>query len=114
MISFVMVSRIEAEPQPGRSVCVVVSARAQCWRDGRAVVAVRTANRDGHAVDVRATTPFGEKKWTGVANGTAVYQGFESGERLIPAGTVSVAAYAYYDGVGHHQVRTVPYGAVSC
>jgi hypothetical protein len=120
MISFVMVSRVGAEPepepqpQPGREVDVVVSARAQCWGDGRAVVAVHTANRDGHPVDVRATTPFGEKKWTGVADGTAVYQGFESGVSSIAAGTVSVAAYAYYDGAGHHQVRSVPYSAVNC
>ncbi|WP_454051063.1 hypothetical protein [Cellulomonas sp. Marseille-Q8402] len=75
---------------------------------------MHTAIRDGRPVDVRATTPFGEKKWTGVADGSAVYQGFESGARSIPAGTVSVAAYAYDDGVGHHQVRTVPYAAVAC
>ena len=119
MISFVMVSRTptaepEPQPQPGREVDVVVSARAQCWGEGRAVVAVHALNRDGHPVDVRVTTPFGEKKWTGVADGSAVYQGFESGGRSLEAGSVRVAAYAFYDRVGHHQVREVPYQAVSC
>lgn len=120
MISFVAVSRVvddvepEPQPEPGTEVDVVVSARAQCWGDGRAVVAVHVVNRDGHTTDIRATTPFGEKKWSGVADGSAVYQGFDSGARSIGAGEVTVAAYAFYDGVGHYERRTVPYAAVTC
>ncbi|ANS77889.1 carbohydrate-binding protein [Serinicoccus hydrothermalis] len=90
-----------------------VSARAQCWGE-EAVVAVHVVNQDGHRADIRATTSLADKKWSGVADGQAVYHGFRSGSADVEAGTLTVAGYAFYDGVGHYQRYQVEHEAVSC
>ncbi|WP_161600219.1 hypothetical protein [Serinicoccus marinus] len=90
-----------------------VSVRAQC-SNKTAVVAVHVVNEDGHRVDVRATTASGDKKWTNVKDGKAVYHVFRSGEGAVEAGSVTVAGYAWYDGEGHYERYELDHEAVSC
>ncbi|WP_245885776.1 ExeM/NucH family extracellular endonuclease [Xylanimonas oleitrophica] len=104
---------VEAAPAPPAGVTLTgLSARAQCV-DGRAAVAVYAVNGEQVPVDIRLTTPYGDKKLEKVAPGKAAYAIFTTGAVAVPAGTAQVAGY-YWDGVGHHQVYTVEYAAVEC
>ncbi|GAA4884367.1 PQQ-dependent sugar dehydrogenase [Serinicoccus chungangensis] len=105
--------RLVAPAVPTDEVDLRVSVDAQC-SNKTAVVAVHVVNEDGHRVDIRATTAFGDKKWTNVKDGKAVYHAFRSGEGSLEAGTVTVAGYAFYDGVGHYERYEVEHEEVSC
>ncbi|PJI93841.1 2',3'-cyclic-nucleotide 2'-phosphodiesterase (5'-nucleotidase family) [Luteimicrobium subarcticum] len=66
-----------------------------------------------HKVDIRLTTPFGDKKFSGVAPLTSVSNVFATGKTSVEAGSLTIAAY-YYDGTGHYQTSTKAYAARSC
>lgn len=90
-----------------------VSVRSQCW-DDQAVVAVHAVNLTDLPADIRLTTPFGDKKFTGVQPGAAVYHGFTTGSGSIDAADASVAGYSWHTDHGHYQRYGVSYQAVSC
>ncbi|ROS79168.1 Ig-like domain-containing protein [Cellulomonas sp. PhB143] len=92
---------------------VNLSARSQCDANGVASVAVYAVNGEQVPVDVRMTTPYGEKKVTSLAPGKAAYVFTQSGEPKVAKGTATVSAY-YWDGVGHHETYTLPYAKVRC
>ncbi|WP_454042456.1 glycerophosphodiester phosphodiesterase family protein [Cellulosimicrobium sp. Marseille-Q8652] len=91
---------------------VNLAARAQCL-NGRAHVAVHAVNGEQAPVDVRLTTPYGDAKRSAVRPGAGAYVLVSSRATSVPAGTATVAGYLW-DGVGHHEVRTVPYAGVVC
>ncbi|GAA4845486.1 hypothetical protein GCM10023221_24770 [Luteimicrobium xylanilyticum] len=66
-----------------------------------------------HKIDVRLTTAFGDKKFSGVAPFTSVSDVFATGKTSVDAGSVTIAAY-YYDGSGHYQTSTKAYAAKTC
>ncbi|PJI93839.1 ExeM/NucH family extracellular endonuclease [Luteimicrobium subarcticum] len=71
------------------------------------------AGEPKQALDIRLTTPYGDKKFTKVAPLTSVANVFATGLASVPAGTLTVAAY-YWDGTGHYQVVTKDYRAKDC
>ncbi|MBT2518438.1 hypothetical protein J7E29_13420 [Streptomyces sp. ISL-90] len=90
-----------------------LTARSQCWPSG-ATVAVHAVNQGDLNTDIRVQSTFGQKKWSGVKPGDAVYVGFESGQPSIVAGTVTVAAYQWRRGDPAYERVELPYEAVSC
>ncbi|MBD5784877.1 glycerophosphodiester phosphodiesterase [Cellulosimicrobium terreum] len=102
----------DGHPWEGDPRLVNLNARAQCV-NGRAHVAVYAINGEQAAVDIRLTTPYGDAKRSAVAPGKGAYALVDSGTTSVPAGKATVAGYLW-DGVGHHEVRTVPYAGVSC
>ncbi|WP_251152752.1 hypothetical protein [Cellulosimicrobium sp. Marseille-Q4280] len=81
--------------------------------DGRAHVAVYAVNGEQAPIDVRLTTPYGDAKRSAVQPDAGAYVLVSSRATSVPAGTATVAGYLW-DGVGHHEVRTVPYAGVAC
>jgi len=71
------------------------------------------AGEPKHALDIRLTTTYGDKKFTKVAPLTSVTNVFPTGQASIPAGTLTVAGY-YWDGAGHYQVDTKIFHAKDC
>lgn len=57
-------------------------------------VAVHVRNETGAKADIAIATPFGEKKFSNVANDKAVYQLFETDAESIPVGRVTVKVKA--------------------
>ncbi|WP_163543511.1 Ig-like domain-containing protein [Occultella kanbiaonis] len=100
-------------PEHETDVDLRISVRSQCWGD-QAVVAVHAVNLTDLPVDIRLTTPFGDKKFTAVQPGAAVYHGFVTGGASIGPDGASVAGYSWHEDHGHYQRDTVNYEAVSC
>lgn len=65
-------------------------------------------------VDIRLSTPWGEKKVSRVAPGAAVHPAFATGSSAAPASTATVAGYLLQGGVPSYQRRSLPTAAVSC
>jgi hypothetical protein len=63
---------------------------------------------------VRLSVLGTDKKVTAVAAGKAAYSLVGSGAVTVAAGTASVTAYSFVDGVGYHSSYSVPYAALSC
>ena len=97
----------------GQPVRVAANAKAQCV-NGTAHVAVYAYNDSGRKADIKVTALGIDKKETGVAPAKAVYNLVGSGKASVTAGTATVAAYSYVDGVGYHSTYAVPYAAISC
>ncbi|WP_370545250.1 rhamnogalacturonan lyase [Herbiconiux sp. VKM Ac-1786] len=90
-----------------------VNAKSQCV-NGTAHVAVYAYNDSGRPADVRLSVLGTDKKVTAVAAGKAAYSLVGSGAVTVAAGTASVTAYSFVDGVGYHSSYSVPYAALSC
>lgn len=90
-----------------------LTARSQCWPSG-ATVAVHAVNQGEANTDIRIQSVFGQKKWSGVKPGDAVYIGFESGQPTVAAGTVTVAAYQWRGGDPVYERVELSYEAVTC
>ncbi|WP_241681259.1 Ig-like domain-containing protein [Pseudactinotalea terrae] len=106
----------DEEPEPPEhetDVDLRVSVRSQCW-DEEAVVAVHAVNRTDLPADIRLTTPYGDKKFTAVQPGQAVYHGFTTGGPSVGADSATVAGYSWHEDHGHYQRYTVSYEAVTC
>lgn len=106
----------EDEPEPPAhetGIDLRVSVRSQCWED-QAVVAMHAVNRTDLPADIRLTTPFGDKKFTAVQPGQAVYHGFTTGGASIDAGTATTAGYSWHTDHGHYERYSVSYEAVTC
>ena len=97
----------------GQPVALAVNARAQCV-EGTARVAVYARNADDGPVDVRLSVGGASVAKPKVAAGSAVYELFDSAERTVVAGSATVTAYAWVDGVGYHATYAAPYAAVTC
>jgi len=102
-----------APEEPVDTLDLRLNARSQCWPSG-ATVAVHAVNQGDLNTDIRIQSIFGQKKWSGVTPGDAVYVGFESGETSIAAGTVTVAAYQWRDGDPVYKRFELPYEGMSC
>ncbi|WP_420114586.1 Ig-like domain-containing protein [Pseudactinotalea sp.] len=100
-------------PEHETDVDLRVSVRSQCW-DDQAVVAVHAVNQTDLPADIRLTTPFGDKKFTGVQPGAAVYHGFTTGTASVVSGDATVAGYSWHVDHGHYERYTVSYEAASC
>ena len=96
----------------GQPVRVAASARSQCV-NGRVSVAVYAYNDSRRRADIRLSALGVEKKESGVAPGKAVHRLVGSGRSSVAAGTASVTAYSFVDGVGYYSSYTVPYAALS-
>ncbi|WP_375163858.1 rhamnogalacturonan lyase family protein [Herbiconiux gentiana] len=92
---------------------LAANAKSQCV-NGTAHVAVYAYNDSGRPADVRLSALGTDKKVTAVAAGKAAYSLVGSGAAAIAAGTASVTAYSFVDGVGYHSSYSVPYAALSC
>jgi Zn-dependent M28 family amino/carboxypeptidase len=91
-----------------------VSARSQCSANGKASVAVYAVNGEQRPVDVRLSTTFADKKFTGVPAGSASYAFLQTKDRKLGAGTATVAAYYWADGKGYHETYDVAYSSIRC
>jgi len=109
-VSFVMIAAQAAAPERGE-VPLRATARSLCI-GGTAHVAVLAVNTGRTKADVRLTTPFGDRKLTGIRRVAAVP--FDSGAERIAAGTATVAGYTKIRGVESNSSYTVPYSAISC
>jgi hypothetical protein len=85
-----------------------------CSAAGAAILIVTATNQTAVPVDVRITTPLGERKVTGLAAGRSISITFTAPGPIIDAGTVSVKAFARVDGVAHEHTWTLDYGARTC
>ncbi|QAY72861.1 hypothetical protein ET445_05395 [Agromyces protaetiae] len=109
----VATAALTVTPAPTGVKLSTVTTRSQCVND-KPAVAVYAVNGEQVAVDIRLTTPFGDKKFTKVAPGAAVYAIFSATDASIVAGSSTAAAYYYANGRGHYQVYTVGYDAIDC
>lgn len=93
---------------------VASSAVVGCSAAGAAIVIVTATNETAVPVDVRITTPFGERKVTGLAAGRSISITFTAPGPVIDAGTASVKAFTRVDGVPYEHTWTLEYGARTC
>ncbi|MBD5785241.1 ExeM/NucH family extracellular endonuclease [Cellulosimicrobium terreum] len=97
------------EPSGAVLTDVVVSPRCMA---GKVFLAVKAVNGDDVPVDVRISTPFGERTFAGVRPGAAAYQSFATRVTSVPAGSVTVVgSFADGTGVSEHPVE---FDAFSC
>lgn len=96
----------------GPSTLSDVTAESRCLA-GRAYVAVRAANADDAALDVRFDTGFGAKDFAAVAPGKFAYASFSTRSGTVEDGEVTVTASAT-DGTGPEESVTVPFEGVAC
>ncbi|KAA9089604.1 rhamnogalacturonan lyase family protein [Microbacterium radiodurans] len=97
----------------GQPLRLAVNAKAQCV-NGEAHVAVYAYNDAGRAVDVRLSALGQSSASKGVAAGKAAYALLDSGSASVPAGSATITAYAWVDGVGYHATYPAAYAAVHC
>jgi hypothetical protein len=90
---------------------VSVNAKTEA-QNGTVVVAVYARNNDTIPVDIRLSTPFGEKKFNKVQPGQAAYERFDSGQTVVAAGSATIAAYKWVDGAGKYSTFSAPYAAL--
>lgn len=104
---------ISAQDEPvDDTVDVRTNAKSQ-GVGGTVHVAVHAVNEEDVPVDIRFVTDFGERKFSGVEPGAAVYHQFDTGETEIPAGVAKVNAYMRVDGQGFYTSHDAPYEALS-
>ncbi|MFD1519836.1 hypothetical protein [Pseudonocardia yunnanensis] len=106
-----------AAAAPSADVKTASNAKSKCYDNTEsASVAVYVLNTDRSPIDVRVTTPFGEKKISKIEPGKAFYNEFGTGKGKIAAGQATVAAYRWDGGLnrGFYASFSVSYGAVSC
>lgn len=97
----------------GQPLRLAANAKSQCI-NGRAHVAVYAYNDAGRTVDVRLAALSSSVKKPGIAAGKAAYELIGSGAKSIAAGSATVTAYAWVDGVGYHATYPVSYAALTC
>ncbi|PRY69493.1 hypothetical protein B0I08_102167 [Glaciihabitans tibetensis] len=98
---------------PLSTVPLAVNAKSQCI-NGAVSVAVYALNTATAKADIRLTTGFGDKKFTGITPGSAAYNLFATGATSIDAGTATVAGYTWIKGSGSYSTYRAPYAAISC
>ncbi|GAA1412167.1 immunoglobulin-like domain-containing protein [Oerskovia paurometabola] len=79
------------DPEPDPDLAVEVSATAKCVA-GKVAVSVRAVNHEDVPVDLKATSPFGSKTFTGVAPGRSASQAFATREGSVAEGVVTITA----------------------
>jgi hypothetical protein len=79
-----------------------------------ATLAITIGNATTAPVDVRITTPLGERKLAGVPAGASRTTTFTATGPSLPPGTASVKAFARVDGVAHEQTWPLDYPARTC
>ncbi|MCS5734759.1 fibronectin type III domain-containing protein [Herbiconiux sp. CPCC 203386] len=119
----VAVSDVGASPASGPSATAVVTgsqpvpiganARSQCV-NGTAHVAVYGYNNAAQKADIRLSVLGVDKKESAVAPGKAVYSLVPAGQTSVAAGSATVTAFSFVDGVGYHSTYTVPFAALAC
>ncbi|MHA7133927.1 M20/M25/M40 family metallo-hydrolase [Oerskovia turbata] len=87
-----------------------LSATARCTGN-TAQLSVVTTNGEDRPLDVRITTPFGEKTFNHVNPGKIAQQKFNTRTGALAAGTVTVRAW---DEAGSQETYTLPYAALTC
>lgn len=92
---------------------VELTAASKCSNGAAAVVAT-AANGSAVAVDIRLTTTFAERKFTGVIPGGTVAPTLSSGVPSIAAGTVTASLFARVDGVARYGTVSAAYAARQC
>ncbi|TNC16977.1 hypothetical protein FHE66_13110 [Georgenia sp. 311] len=92
---------------------VTATADTRCVA-GRTVVTVRVSNGSEVAVDLTATSSWGSRSATGVAEGRNFTHAFTTRATSVPAGTVTVDVSAVVDGEQTTTQVEAPYAAGSC
>lgn len=92
---------------------VDVTATSSCANSVARVVA-SAHNESGRSVDIRLTTPFADRKFTGVANGATVSPTLSAGTASIAAGSVTASLFVRIDGIAKTATVTAPYAAITC
>ncbi|PZF82561.1 hypothetical protein C1I92_16130 [Jiangella anatolica] len=93
---------------------VAATATTGCSATGVATITVAATNESTAPVDVRLTTPIGERKITGLAPGATFSPTFTATGPSLAAGTATVKAFARVDGVAYENTWPIPYGSRSC
>ena len=107
------VVRLPLTVEAGQETGVVMTglaASARCM-GSNAYVAVTGVNGEALPIDVQLVTPFGQKQFTQVQPGKAAYQSFNTRQKVLSAGAVSVVAS---NGTGGEQTYELQYSALSC
>ncbi len=100
--------------RPGPDVVTQAPTAVAFCSGGQVYLSTSVVNGEAdHKIDVRLTTAFGDKKFSGVAPFTSVSNVFATGQSSVAKGSVTVAAY-YWDGAGHYATSTKAYGAKTC
>jgi hypothetical protein len=97
----------------GQPVPIAANAKSQCV-NGNAQVAVYGYNNAAQKADIKLTALGVDKKVAGVAPAKAAYNLVDSGHASVAAGTATVTAYSFVDGVGYHSTYPVPFAAITC
>lgn len=92
---------------------VVTNATSQCV-NGKAALAVYARNASSVAIDIRMRTPLGEKAFTRVQPGRAVYALFNGTKKSVRAGTAWVRTYGIVDSTPVSDVTEPAYPALRC
>ncbi|MFC8731776.1 5'-nucleotidase C-terminal domain-containing protein [Luteimicrobium sp. NPDC057192] len=100
--------------RPGPDVVTQAPTAVAFCSAGQVYLSTSVVNGEAdHKIDVRLTTAFGDKKFSGVAPFTSVSNVFATGQSSVAKGSVTIAAY-YWDGVGHYATSAKAYGAKTC
>jgi len=92
---------------------VATTAKSQCV-NGKVAIAVYASNGSSVATDIRLRTSLGEKIFTKVAPGKAVYALFTSHKKKLAAGTAWVRTYGVVDSQPVSNVTEPAYAALRC
>lgn len=100
--------------EPPFALDVAATAATGCSAAGLATLTIGAQNRSGVAVDVRITTAIGERKFTGLADGSTASPTFTATGASLAAGTAAVKVFARVDGVAHERTWNVDHEARLC
>ncbi|WP_162144877.1 S8 family peptidase [Arthrobacter castelli] len=104
---------VSAEDEPvDETVDVRANAKSQ-GVNGTVHIAVHAVNQEDVPVDIRFVTDYGQRKFSNVEPGAAVYQQFDTGKTSVPAGEAQVNAYKRVDGQGYYSSYDVAYQALN-
>ncbi len=98
----------------GFELVVSRSVETGCSAASAATLTVTVGNGSTAPVDVRVTTPVGERKLTGVPAGATRAVTFTAPGPDLAAGTSTVKAFARVDTVAHEQTWTIAHDARTC